>query len=225
MIRRALRAIVVLIAVGAVAGLCGCEAVGVLASKAQDPTVKAKYKPKSKEPMLVLVESWGLTLDSGVEAEHLTQSLRKAVEDAKIAPLVDQKTLETLIDTYPDQYPKMDIADIGRKTGARQVLYVNIWRAEVNKPPGSGQMRGQMDAAVKIVDSQTGETRWPVGASSDAVEITTSWVPETDKTETDLRAQMADQMAGDIGKLFHDYVPEELEEPPPGGKANTDSGS
>jgi hypothetical protein len=225
MIRRTLRTLVVAVAAGCFVALCSCEAVGVLASKAQDPTVKAKYKPKSQDTMLVLVESWGLSLGSGVEAEHMTLALRKAVTEAKIAPLVDEKALEILKDSYPDQYPKMEIADIGRKTGAQQVLYVNIWRAEVQKPPGSGQMRGQMNAQVKIVDSQTGETRWPVGASSDAVQITTNWVPDTDKSETDLRAQMAEQMAQDIGQLFHDYTPEELEEPPPGGKVNPQGGS
>jgi hypothetical protein len=223
MIAQIHRAFIFVVFAGVIAALCGCEAIGVLASKAEDKSVKAKYTPKSQDPMLVLVESWGLSLDSGIEAEHMTLSLRKAVTDLKIAPLVDQKELDTLKDMYPDTYTTMNIADIGRKTGAKQVLYVNIWRAEIVNPPGSGQKRGHMDAVVKIVDSQTGETRWPMGASSNAVQITTNWIPATDKTDTELRAQMADQMAEDIGKLFHTYTPEG-ESVPDESKVNTDGG-
>ena len=221
MIPKTIRVFCLVTFLGAFAAMTGCEALGVAASKVEDPTVKAKYTPKTQDTMLVLVESYGLSLDSGVEAQHMTLSLRKAVADAKIAPLVDQKALETLKDTYPDQYPTMNIADIGRKTGAKQVLYVNIWRAEVMKPPGSGQMRGHMDAVVKIVDSATGDTRWPAGAISSAVQITTNWVPDTEKSDSQLRAEMSDQMAEDIGKLFHDYVPEE-KSVPEGAKVNTE---
>jgi hypothetical protein len=222
-IGRIVRAFVVLIFAGSLLALSSCEAVGVIADKAQDPTVKAKYKPKDKDPILVLVESWGLSLDSGIEAQHMTLALRKAIVDAKVAPLVDEKALETLRDVNPDQYPTMNIAEIGRKTGAKQVLYVNIWRADVSKPGGSGQMRGQMNARVKVVDCQTGETRWPAGAPSDEVQITTAWIPTTEKTESELRADMADQMAGDIEKLFHDYTPDEepLED---SRKVNVDQG-
>ena len=149
----------------------------------------------------------------------MTLELRKTLEDAKIATLIDQQALERLKDTGPRQYTPMTIADIGRRVGARQVLYVNIWRSEIVKPAGSGQMRGHMDAIVKIVDSASGDTRWPNDAPSEAVEITTNWTPETaDKTENDLRAQMADQMAEDIGKLFHDYHPDQE----PMEKANVD---
>jgi hypothetical protein len=89
-------------------------------------------------------------------------------------------------------------------------LYVNVWRSEVDRPPGSGQMRGHMDAVVKIVDSNTGDTRWPNDAPSEAVQITTAWIPDSaQKTENDLRAQMAEEMAADIGKLFHDYHPDQ----------------
>jgi hypothetical protein len=157
----------------------------------------------------VLVESYGLSLDSGIETQHMTLVLRKMLDDARIASLVDQQALERLQDNQR-QYTPMTIAEIGRRLGARQVLYVNIWRAEIVKPAGSGQMRGHMDAIVKIVDSATGDTRWPSDAPSEAVQITTDWTPESaDKTEDDLRAQMADQMADDIGKLFHDYHPDQ----------------
>jgi hypothetical protein len=186
--------------------LGGCSILGVVSQRTEGTPVDAKYVPKKTDSMLVLVESYGLALDSDIESQHMTLVLRRVMNEAKIAPLVDQQALEQLKDSDPQKYAPMTIADIGRHVGARQVLYVNIWRSEIVKPAGSGQMRGHMDAVVKIVDADTGDTRWPMDAPSEDVQITTDWTVESqDKTESDLRAQMADEMAEDIGKLFHGY--------------------
>jgi hypothetical protein len=210
------------LAAGAVSTLTACGLAGVAASRTTGNSVGAQYVPNKTDTMLILVESYGLSLDSGIETEHMTLVLRKTFEDGKIASLVDPQALERLKDAGPQQYTPMTIADIGRRVGARQVLYVNIWRSEIVKPTGSGQMRGHMNAVVKIVDSASGDTRWPSDAPSEAVEITTDWTPEkADKTEDDLRAQMADQMAADIGKLFQNYHPDQA----PMEKVNVDSAS
>jgi hypothetical protein len=191
--------------------VAGCELAGVAIDRAGGgSTIKAKYVPVPKDSMLVLVESYGLALDSGIEAEHLTLSLSKSLTDNKIAPVLNNEKLEHLKDVDPREYHKLTIADIGRRLGAKQVLYVNISRAEIVRPPGSGQVRGHMEATVKIVDSASAETRFPTDSSSEAVQITTTWIPDNaNKTESDVRAQMADQMAEDISKLFHDYHPDD----------------
>jgi hypothetical protein len=205
---------------GAIGALAGCSLVGAVADRAITPTVNAKYVPNKKDSMLVLVESYGLSLDSGIESQHMALTLDRSLRDDKIATTVDQQKLERLRDADPDQYRKMTIAEIGRRVGARQVLYVHIGRDEIVKPPGSGQMRGHIEAVVKIVDSATGDTRWPTDSSSEAVQITTDWIPDASgTTDADLRATMADQMAQDIGRLFHDYHPDDEE---PAQKVNLD---
>jgi hypothetical protein len=197
---------------GALGDLAGCTLVGALADRAAPPTVNAKYVPNKKDSMLVLVESYNQSLDSGIESQHLALTLGRSLRDEKIATTVDPQNLERLRDADPVRYRKMTIDEIGRRVGARQVLYVHIWRAEIVKPPGSGQMRGHLEAIVKIVDAATGDTRWPTDASSEAVQITTDWIPDSSgTTEADLRASMADQMAQDIGRLFHDYHPDDEE--------------
>ncbi|MGD0766643.1 MAG: hypothetical protein ABSB42_00310 [Tepidisphaeraceae bacterium] len=205
---------------GALGALAACTLAGAVADKAVTPTVNAKYVPNKKDSMLVLVESYNLSLDSGIESQHMALTLGRSLRDDKIATTIDPQNLERLRDADPDQYRKMSIAEIGRRVGARQVLYVHIWRAEIVKPPGAGQMRGHIEAIVKVVDSATGDTRWPTDASSEAVQITTAWIPDSSgTTDADLRARMADQMAQDIGRLFHDYHPDE-DEPTP--KINLD---
>jgi len=64
-----------------------------------------------------------------------------------------------LRDSNGDEYNKMTIDGIGRAAGAKQVLYVQITYADVEHPTGSDQARGIMTARVRIVDSDTGETR------------------------------------------------------------------
>jgi len=205
---------------GALGALAGCQIAGAVADRAVTPTVNAKYVPNNKDSMLVLVESYNLSLDSGIESQHMALTLGRSLRDDKIATTVDQQKLERLRDADPDQYRKMTIAEIGRRVGARQVLYVHIGRDEIVKPPGSGQMRGHLEAIVKIVDSATGDTRWPTDTTSETVQITTDWIPDrSGTTDADLRARMADQMAQDIGRLFQDYHPDE-EEPP--SKINLD---
>lgn len=197
---------------GALGALAACTLAGAVADKAVTPTVNAKYVPNKKDSMLVLVESYNLSLDSGIESQHMALTLGRSLRDDKIATTIDPQNLERLRDADPDQYRKMSIAEIGRRVGARQVLYVHIWRAEIVKPPGAGQMRGHIEAIVKVVDSATGDTRWPTDASSEAVQITTAWIPDSSgTTDADLRARMADQMAQDIGRLFHDYHPDDEE--------------
>jgi hypothetical protein len=209
------RLMVTLLACGVCCVAGGCDLVGVAASRASSVApVKAEYVPNNKDPMLVLVESYGLLLDSPIETEHMTLSLNKAMADNKVAPLIDQQALEKLRDADPRQYESMSIADIGRRLGAEQVLYVNISRAELERPPGSGQVRGQMEAVVKIVDCQSAERLWPIDSPSELVQITTKWVPQAaDAADNQVRAQMSDQMADDIGKLFHDHPPDD--EPAP----------
>jgi hypothetical protein len=196
----------VLLLIG-MASLAGCELGGVLVSDATgEQQVKAKYVPDKQASMLVLVESYGLAVDSEIESQHIALTLGKALTDDKVANIIDPQALERLRDANPDKYSQMTIADIGRKLGAKQVLYVDIQRDEVVKPTGSGQMRGHIEAVIKVVDSATGNTRWPLDESSDRVQYTSDWTPESDNsTEPDLRAKMADRMAEDISKLFHDY--------------------
>ena len=203
-----------LLALLALLCLAGCDLAGAVVTETTgDATVKAKYTPDKNASMLVLVESYGLAVDSDIESQHMARTLGRALTDQKVATIVDQQALEKLRDADPAGYNKLTIADIGRKVGARQVLYVDIQRDEIEKPPGSGQMRGQIEAVIKIVDSASGDTRWPKNESSEAVRYTSDWVPESDtSTDTDLRAQMADRMAQDISKLFHDYKVDNLEQ-------------
>jgi hypothetical protein len=200
--------------------LTGCELLGVAADKASGgPSVSARYVPDPKDPMLVLVESYGLDLDSGIETEHVQTSLIKTLNDNKVVTtIVDSAKVARLRDRDPAAYKKLTVDEIGRDVGARQVLYVNINQENITSPAGSGQVRGTLRAVVRIVDTASGDLRWPSDATSETVDIKTPWKEQKDMGQGDIRAVMSDQMADEIGKLFHDWHPDE----DPATKVNTD---
>src|ERR1700677_5050930 len=85
--------------------LTGCDLAGaVVAESTGDATVKAKYTPDKNASMLVLVESYGLAVDSDIESQHIALTLGRALADEKVANILDQQTLETLRDADPDGY-------------------------------------------------------------------------------------------------------------------------
>jgi hypothetical protein len=188
--------------------VCGCNIFGFLGSSANGPDpVPAQYVPK-KESMLVLAESYGAAPSAEIDSQYLSYALTKNVNDNNIAPTIDPKVLVQLHDANGEQYNKMTITAIGRAANAKQVLYVQITSAQLEQPNGSDQVRGVMSAKVRIVDCETGETRWPAGSRTGAVvQIKTAWA-RTSTTQTKIHDTMADDLAEAIGKLFHTYTPD-----------------
>jgi len=188
--------------------VCGCNIFGFLGASANGPDdVPAQYVPK-KESMLVLAESYGAAPSADIDSQYLSYALTKNLKDHNVAPTIDQKVLVQIRDANGEQYDKMTITAIGRAVGAKQVLYVQITSAQLEQPSGSDQVRGAMSAKVRIVDCDTGETRWPAGSRTGAVvQIQTNWA-RTSTSQTKIHDTMADDLAEAIGKLFHSYTPD-----------------
>jgi hypothetical protein len=171
--------------------------------------IKAQYIP-AKEPMLVLVEAWGSAGPIGNDAARLNFALVKELKDNKIGPLVDPIALEKLRDANTTNFSRMTTTEIGRKLGAKQVLYVNVARAELDMPSGSQTLRGIVSVSVRIIDTTTGETRWPASPEDGlSLTIETPWVQNSTVTaQNDVHDDMATKMATRIGDLFHDWTPD-----------------
>lgn len=199
------------------AALGGCNVVGAASYAAHGPGhIKPQYL-FGKQPVLVLAESWGNAGDVSSDAMQLGQLLPKTLTDHEAAIVIDPQKLEHLRDQDPDKYARMTIDGIGRATGAKQVLYVNVRNVQVDAPGGGQTMRGQMVALVRVVDSNSAETLWPPDAQAGAiVQAQTPWIQRDDNPATAQRlmhGQMVEQMADEIAKLFYEWQPEH-ETPP-----------
>jgi hypothetical protein len=188
--------------------LSGCWVAGVLAHKVVgEPAQPARYKPAAADPMLVLVENAANPSANHVDAQRLAARIARDLERYKVAPLVDAAKLDAVRDQDLGGFAVRSVANLGRAVGAKQVLYVNLesYGIEAAGPTG----RGRAAARVKVVDVETGQTRWPTDQADGY--IVTDQTPSTQlNTAEDARAvqtALYDRTAQQIARLFYDYKP------------------
>jgi hypothetical protein len=192
--------------------LSGCAVPGVIAYKLfGPPPVPPRYAPP-KEPMLVLVEEGNRSTGAMIETEELGSALEEELRSFDVAPLVNSNQVEQLRDRGPVAFRSMGIAEIGRRAGAKQVLYVALRRFEFEHPESSDTMRVRVAAEVKVVDTQTQEVRWPA-SGGEMYEYETPYTRITPQnSQSALRASTIQAAAREIGRMFHAWNPETMTE-------------
>ena len=170
------------------------------------PPVPAQYVPQ-QEPMLVLVENYRAS--GNVDGEMLARHLMSELEEHKVAPLVPLDALYALRTDKGDAYRKMSMAAIGRETGAKQVLYVDVQQSNIGAPPGSDLLKGRIAVQIRVVDVDTGVTRWPTEDTEGVPLAYETPLPRADVTTTEamVRQHMHEEMAVRIGRLFYKWKP------------------
>lgn len=170
------------------------------------PPVPAQYVPQ-QEPMLVLVENYRAS--GNADGEMLARHLMSELEEHKVAPLVPLDALYALRTDKGDAYRKMSMAAIGRETGAKQVLYVDVQQSNIGAPPGSDLLKGRIAVQVRVVDVETGFTRWPTEDTEGVPLAYETPLPRADITTTEamVRQHMHEEMAIRIGRLFYKWKP------------------
>jgi hypothetical protein len=190
--------------------LAGCNIVGAAADKiVGPPEVKAHYVPP-QEPLLVLAENYQHPSEMMVEAEQLVQKVAKQLEEHKVAPIVDPTAPFNLKASKPAEYQRMTIAQIGRTLGARQIVYVDITQSNVFVAQASEMLKGKAIVRVRVVDAETGNTRWPEeGGDGYPLIVETPMLREGQGVdEASVRMQLQEMMGEKIAQLFYTYKPQ-----------------
>jgi len=192
------------------AWVSGCAAVGAVGYKVMGPpAVEAKYIP-AMEPMLVMVENYRGSSGS-VQDQALDRYLEGLLAAHHIAPLVDATKLRELRRSRPD-YRSMSVSAVATAIGAKQVLYVDVVQNTVEPLLGGESLRGQASVRVKVIDGQTGETRWPGDMGEGyPVESSVQWGTSDVRSESELREAVLAPLADKIAKLFYKWKPDEEE--------------
>lgn len=188
--------------------IAGCDLIGAADYQANGPApVDAQYTIKETDPLLVFVESYHGDALASIDAQNVSAALVGEVTENKLAPLVDQTEFERMRNDTPD-FASKTIAEVGRKLKAKQILYVNLKRFEIEEPPG-GMMRGHAVAKVKVINADTGQTLWPSSPSDgEQVNFDTPWKPnDKANSESLLRQELSMTEANHIGNLFHSWRP------------------
>lgn len=187
----------------------GCMAGGTFMYKAFGPSaVPAKYT-LAKEPTLILVENYHNPGAVGFDAEQIARTVGDQFTENKVAPVIDQDKLVALREANSTKYRGMNIQDVGRALGAKQVIYVDLLESGVDIDPTQNALHGHSTARVRVVDVATGKSLWPLDMT-EGYQLTTD-VPYGDvdnKLAAEAHNQVVTAMSTAIGHLFYAWKPE-----------------
>ncbi|MDB5329690.1 MAG: hypothetical protein JWP03_841 [Phycisphaerales bacterium] len=194
--------------------LPGCVVLGAVASKAAPaPSVPAEYVPP-QETMVVVAEGYQNPGIVGFFGDHIERLVSEELITHKVAPVINPNLLNDLRGSKSvDEYREIKIATIGKALKAKQVLYVNVTQFSLDSAGGTQMVKGMTEARVRIVDSTTGETRWPRDSSGGRVlQLNTPYVELTGGvTESALRERMARALADKVAKLFYSATTDQVD--------------
>src|SRR5579863_2802357 len=120
-------------------------------------------------PTLVLVENFENPDLYAAPSERISRGISDSLTENKIASFIDLTKINDLKTSDASDYHKMDIPAIGRAVGAKQIIYVNLVKFTADAPIGGDRLRGQAEAQVRVIDSESGRTLWPLDSSGGRV--------------------------------------------------------
>jgi hypothetical protein len=204
----------------------GCRVAGALWYKAVGPEAfPPKFSPTKTQPLLIMVENAHATSGSVPEADELTQvmydelkdnlykDLKTEQKDKPINNLVDPEQVHLLRAAHPAAFQKMSISEIGRKVGAKQIIYVTLRQFVYEMPAGGDNLRLKMNAAVRVVDADTTQTIWPDGEEGEVFEYESPYSRITAETnEHTLKREVLRKAGTEIARWFYPYQADSMSE-------------
>jgi hypothetical protein len=188
------------------AGMAGCGDINLRGKQ-----IKAQYTLPEKGQMLVLV--WdrpgsGVPLDvSSRLAMGITKHLGKFTKTHDFV----NPDLVTPLKQNAQEYSKMDVMSIARKTGAQYVLVVDLYEFRADQLSSGLLTSGNAQALIRVVD-RDGVRMWPA-REGNPVQIQTDVRPGTSDQQTlaDVKTKLISDLGVKVGRVFHDYGTDEME--------------
>lgn len=132
----------------------------LFAKKSPTVTVAAEYKLPAGN-LLILVDSpaerIGLSGVSPLLCNELALEIRQQGLDPTVIPARELANLQV----STENFDQLDVAQIGRRLSARQVLYVEVIEFTLGTLVDSSVGRGVVRARVKVFDIETNQRVWP----------------------------------------------------------------
>lgn len=205
----------------------GCAILGAIAYKTSGaPTIKAQYAPP-KEPMVVFVQREQNPADASRASDRIARLVTDDLKAHNVGPMTDPGAVTDLqgrrtgssvwasrLDaaaTRPTTQPQpRTVAEVGRAVGASQVLYVDLVTFSVEPAMATEMVNGRIEARVRVVDAETGQTRWPTDTTQGyTVTAGTPYAkPGMPVDDATIREQMCLDLAAKVGRLFYDWKSE-----------------
>ncbi len=200
------------------AATVGCEVFGIAASMFSSGKTKAVYELQN-QPTLVLVDDPNHQLGNPGLRDQIANEIgfhleRQKVIDSVIAPA----QLNNLVAALGERYAATPVDQIGRRLGARQVIHVQVESVALQTGPGVIQPTARVQ--VKVIDADHGQRLFPTGSAVPAggyaltIQFRQRPHEQIDRgSSVVLGRQLAQRIARDVARLFHDYALRKIGEP------------
>jgi hypothetical protein len=170
--------------------------------------IKARYVLPKTGKVLVFVDErpgYGVPLDvPQVLAMDLTTHLYR-FKVSEQENLVSPEKI-TLLRQDPGTFEKLDVMTVARETRADYVVFVDLFKFDVQTSSDGMLTGGAAQALVRVVD-RDGRRLWPTGeAMPYSVEAQVAPAMTEDKNVLAVRKQLIEDLTVKIGRLFHDYT-------------------
>ena len=190
------------------AAIGGCQIFGWLVNVMIPPKpVPAAYELTPGGKVLVLVDDLGKPVRYEQIKRLLTEKINRLLLDNKaVDQVVSYQDVFRLTAGRKD-FNRLGIANITRKLGANQAIYVYLDEFSLKDNPSISLWHGKLGVSVRVVDLE-GNTMWPVahpsGHKPKAAE--TSQVDNPSPTYgAKIATELADEMALKIARLFYKH--------------------
>lgn len=188
--------------------LTGCNVIGFAAATvAGTSNVPPMYTP-AKRPTVVIAENFNDPAASIQDDEPLARFVTDLLKHGDVVPTIDPGEIYVMRHDSPgaeQKWRNMSIAAMGRSVTAQQVIYLSILSIDLEHSPGSNAVRGHGEVTVRVVDTESGKTLWPVDASDGYALSAETRMYHEGETDADIRDTLHKIMADKIVKLFTGY--------------------
>lgn len=199
-----------LVCVVLLVGMCGgCAPLTFLYHAFVPETIPAQYVPP-RTPMLIIVEHGKDPSTAVAECDLLARYIADELLAYKVCPVVDRKLVQQLRDSG-ENADKLTISEMGKRTKATQVLYVDLQYMDLGAVPTGAPAQARMEIRLHVVDVASAKTVFPA-RGSDVLPLSFETPMGSGQTRADvnaLREALLHTAGSSIGRLFHECEPEE----------------
>lgn len=209
MIAQQIRNIFAIMLLAALTTICsGCNVLGFAAQAVGGENPKpALFKMDKKAATVVVAENFDNPAQAALDAEPLARFTNDQLRANSVVPTIDPSKIYTLQQSNSEKYRALTIAAVGRAVSADQVLYIEIVNVSVRTDPGTDLFKGDGEVRVKVIDTKTGATVWPLdeaGGHRVLAETRLRRTGENGQNELTTRNELARELANKVAQLFYE---------------------
>lgn len=209
-----MRLLCVLMLLVTVAGLAGCEALGLAADTIAPPKTKAIYNLQDRLT-LVLVDDPNNHLGNDALTDQIAAMIEfELKQNEVVSRFVPLRDLHALEHQRGKSFVMMPLQDVGRALNAEQVLHVHIEQVDVDSGPGL--LQPEAFVRLKVLDVATGRRLFPsdthaASGASAGYELHIRMRQRIRPVENAgdrivLFSRFADHIGRDIARVFYDHL-------------------